>query len=161
MQVFTSSSTHAHTHTLTHTHAHTHTQVHQIQRLNNLWNTDSLHIRPTIKIPDIPSNNSSRSQSPSPTMSRKTDCKTRLSIEHLPSAFGDNGRLKSHTVSSYNGNSIEEDEEVRSKVSTRRRHESDSVVGSDGVKSIAAILNSADEQLKLSKEFAEKLAQRR
>ena len=94
-------------------------------------------------------------------MSRKTDCKTRLSVEHLPSAFGDNGRLKSQTVSSCNGSSVEEDDEVRSKVISRRRYESDSVVGADGVKSITDILTSADEQLKLSREFAEKLAQRR
>ena len=34
-------------------------------------------------------------------------------------------------------------------------------VGTDGVKSIADILNSADEQLKLSQEFADRLAIRR
>jgi GTP-sensing pleiotropic transcriptional regulator CodY len=54
----------------------------------------------------------------------------------------------------------ENDEEVRSKP---RRCVSNSVasVSTSGVKTIADILNSADEQLKLSQEFADKLAIRR
>ncbi len=81
----------------------------------------------------------------------------RASSEQLPS---ENGRQQNETSSSLNGRSLEEDEEVRSKNSSRRRYESDGGAGGEGVKSIAGILNSADEQLILSRQFAEKLAQR-
>lgn len=56
----------------------------------------------------------------------------------------------------------ENDEEVRSK--PRRRYVSSSAAASistSGVKTIADILNSADEQLKVSQEFADRLAIRR
>ena len=54
-------------------------------------------------------------------------------------------------------------EEVRSKQRVRRQR-SESVTatcGEDGVKNIADILNCADLQLQASRDFAEKLAQRR
>lgn len=55
------------------------------------------------------------------------------------------------------------DEEVRSKPRVRRQR-AESVTatcGEDGVKSITDILNCADVQLQTSRDFAEKLAQRR
>ena len=142
-------------HTHTHPHTHTHTQIQQIQRMNNLWNTDSLHIRPILKIPVLKSNESSRSGSPINTSIMSGQ--RRASSEQLPF---ENGRQKSQTISSFNGHTLEEDEEVRSKNSSRRRYESDSVADGEGVKTIAGILNSADEQLILARQFAEKLAQR-
>ena len=61
--------------------------------------------------------------------------------------------------------SIGQDEEVRSKHSSRaRRQRAESVTavcGENGVKSIMDILNCADVQLQTSKDFAEKLAKRR
>lgn len=76
---------------------------------------------------------------------------------HLPTALP--------TVVTSNGTAHkrfdENDEEVRSK--PRRRYVSSSAasVSTGGVKTIADILNSADEQLKLSQDFADRLAIRR
>ena len=83
-----------------------------------------------------------------------------MSTEHLLPA-GDDVHQKNSTIS--NSRDFESDEEVRSKVnSSRRRYESSSATcGDDGVKSIADILSCADEQLRRSKEFADKLARRR
>ena len=54
------------------------------------------------------------------------------------------------------------DEVVRSKLHPQRQYQSSTATcGADGVKSISDILNSADEQLKVSQQFAEKLARRR
>ena len=56
----------------------------------------------------------------------------------------------------------ETDDEVRSKPRSSLVSSSGTCSGSsDGVKSIADILNSADRQLKLSREFADKMAVRR
>lgn len=76
---------------------------------------------------------------------------------HLPAALP--------TIVTSNGTAHkkfdENDEEVRSK--PRRRYVSNSAasISTSGVKTIADILNSADEQLKLSQEFADRLAIRR
>lgn len=126
--------------------------VEQIQRLNNLWTSDSLHLRPILKIPVIHSNESSRSGSPITVPPKQH----RASVDQLPSKLSE-----SETVTSYNGDRLEDDDEVRSKNSVRRRDESDSASSGDGgVKTIAGILSSADEQLKISRQFAEKLAKR-
>ncbi len=144
--------THTHTqHTLT-SYTPTHIQIQQIRRMNNLWNTDSLHIRPILKIPVPDSNESSRSGSPVMSSQR------RLSNGQLSSLSVEKNHHKNRTVSSFNDHSLEEDEEVRSKNSplSSRHAECDG----EGVKSIAGIFSSADEQLILARQFADKLALR-
>ena len=63
----------------------------------------------------------------------------------------------------YQQESLGDGEEVKSKLRTRRqRSESMTAsIGEDGVKNIKDILNCADIQLQASREFADKLAQRR
>ncbi len=146
-----------HTHT-THNqfplpHTHTHPQIEQIQRMNNLWNTDSLHIRPVLKIP-VPSYSNDSSRSESPQMSSQR----RLSSEQLSTLSVEGGHQKNLSSSNLNGHILEEkEEEVRSKNSSFGQNHSDS---GEGVKSIAGILSSADEQLIMARQFAEKLALR-
>lgn len=101
----------------------------------------------------------STSRNHSPKISRSTNNQSEPSSlkGHLPTALP--------TIVTSNGTGHkkfdENDEEVRSK--PRRRYVSSSVasVSTSGVKTIADILNSADEQLKVSQEFADRLAIRR
>ena len=92
-----------------------------------------------------------------------TPVMARTSTGQPPSELSENGKKKSGSLLTYSGGgNLEEDEEVRSKNSVERRHETDCVASSseEGVKTIAGILSSADRQLEISRQFAEKLAQR-
>ena len=91
-----------------------------------------------------------------------TPVMARASTGQAPSELSENGKKKSGSLLTYSGGGNLEEDEVRSKNSVERRHETESVTSSseEGVKTIAGILSSADRQLEISRQFAEKLAQR-
>ena len=121
-----------------------------IRRANNLWSSETIHSRLVLKIPLSGGESSSRNHSPK--ASPKVHSKYSSSADHLPTVTASNGT--GHRKFDKN------DEEVRSK--PRQRYVSSSAsCSADGVKSIADILNSADAQLKLSREFADRMAIRR
>ena len=123
-------------------------QIQDIRRANNLWSSESIQSRLVLKIPFGNGESSSRNHSP------KLKHSPKLQPKHSPTAVRRNG-TGSRTWD-------ESDEEVRSKPRGSFVSSSEGSSGSsDGVKSIADILNSADRQLKLSREFADKMAVRR
>lgn len=128
-------------------------QVQDIRRANNLWASESIQSRLVLKIPVSYGDSGSRNPSPRASRSLKAQSKQSSSLDHLPKVVASNGT--SHKKFDEN------DEEVRSKPRTRYISSGASYSSSDGVKSIADIFNSADEQLKLSREFADRMAIRR
>ena len=126
-----------------------HWQVQDIRRANNLWSSESIQSRLVVKIPLSSGGSASCGHSPKAPRSPRVQSKHSSSVDHLPSATVSNGTA--HRTFD------ESDEVVRSK--TRRSKSASS--STDGVKSIADILNSADRQLKLSREFADRMALRR
>ena len=111
-----------------------------------------MHSRLVLKIPISLGESGSHNNSPKISRSPKVQSKHSSSVDHLPTVVTSNGTSSKKFD--------ENDEEVRSK--PRKRNVSSSASCSAvGVKSIADILNSADEQLKLSRVFAEKMAIRR
>ena len=132
----------------------THTvQVQDIRRANNLWASESIQSRLVVKIPLSSGESVSHSHSPKISRSINNDQSEQLSSKgHLPTIVASNGAAHNRFD--------EHDEVVRSKPG-RRCQTSSPRINTDGVKTIADILNSADEQLKLSQEFSDRLAIRR
>ena len=127
-----------------------HWQVQDIRRANNLWSSESIQSRLIVKIPLSSGGSASCGYSPKESRSPKVQSKY-SSVDHLPSVTVSNGTGHRTCDKNY--------EVVRSK--TRSYASSSASYCTDGVKSIADILNSADRQLKLSREFVDRMAVRR
>lgn len=141
-----------HTHCCTNTSTLcAHWQVQDIRRANNLWSSESIQSRLVVKIPLSSGGSASRGHSPKAPRSPRIQSKHSSLVDCSPSATVSNGTA--HKTFDEN------DEVVRSK--TRQYVSSSASYSTDGVKSIADILNSADRQLKLSREFADRIAIRR
>ena len=137
-------------------------QVHEIERVNGMWSTDSMFCKTSIKIPV--SFNSSSDVSMTNSLDRSPDhtsttvvARICRSVDTCPSQSAD------HRGSNDCENS---GEEIRSKLDTKRQRKRNSLsvtaeCGEDGVKSIMDVLECADIQLRISQEFVEKLAKKR
>lgn len=119
-------------------------QVHDIQKLNRFWNSESLQSRAELKIPLV-----THSQPSSPLASRKN---------MAGGSDGANGRLVSSFDVKFPTSSSSTSTTTDCSKAVDRDQCDD---GFSGEKTIASILSSADRQLKISREFAEKLAQKR
>ena len=104
-----------------------------------------------MKIPLSSGGSASCGHSPKAPRSPRVQSKHFSSVDRLSPAAVSNGTA--HRTFDEN------DEVVRSK--TKRYVSSSASYSTDGVKSIADILNSADRQLKLSRDFADRMAVRR
>ena len=122
-----------------------------LRRANNLWSSESIQSRLVVKIPLSSGGSASCGHSPKAPRSPRVQSKHSSSVDCLPSTTVSNGTARR----TFDKN----DEVVRSK--TRRYVSSSASYSTDGVKSIADILNSADRQLKFSREFADRMAVRR
>ena len=109
-------------------------QVHHIQRLNNLWDSGSIHSRTTLKIPNS-------TLTPSPTLKSKKQ-------QPMPSSLQD-----IHQVSDDRGG---EGEEVKRKPTGQRGGGASYEPFQE--KSIASLLTAADERILAMHRFNEKLA---
>ena len=131
---------------------HAHSQIDQIQRLNNLWSSETIHSRTTLK---IPIDSAPRPPSPSSNMTERRSSTSAVSRLQ-------NGSSGSSIVDSTDSCSIADEEVVRSKPRGHRSGQrSASVSVAYGEKNISDILSAADRQLRLSKQFAEKLASKK
>ena len=134
----------------------------EIERLNGVWNTDSMFSKSSIKIPiNHHSNDSSCSNSisGSPALAQK-----RMSGWDSPGSQESPGSWDPTQNRSRSPCETELlKEEVRSKLDVRLQKPASCTAecGEDGVKSIADILNCADKQLQNSRDFIEKLAKKR
>lgn len=115
-------------------------QVSEIQRFNNLFSNDSIHLCTELKIPYCSSMNSTPSSSPRSTR-KATD-----------------GPIKKTGESSENDSSYEE--EVKQKPLSVLENRNKGLTSS-GEKDIKCLLDTVDMQLQKSRDFAEKLAQKK
>jgi hypothetical protein len=112
--------------------------VHHIQKLNNLWDSETIHSRTTLKIPTT-------SATPSPVLKKKNKTPS-------PAVSSSLQDIRKMDESGENG---EEGEEVRRKPSTRMKRAS---MEPFEERSIASILTAADERIAEMHRFNEKLA---
>ena len=117
-------------------HIHVHPQIHHIQRLNNLWDSETIHSRTSLKVPLASS---------SPKLNSR---------RHPPRVVSS---LHNHSQQRV-GEGEEEEEVVRRKPTALRANGSATIPEPFEEKSIASLLLAADERIAEMERFNEKLA---
>ena len=111
-------------------------QVAEIQRINRLFSNDTIHLHEDLKIPYCVSPSSS------PIITHKSGTAKQTNTSSLIEDSDEEDDVK-HTSLSLSGGGVREG------------------LSSSGEKDISSLLNAVDEQLKLSRNFAEKLAKKK